>query len=432
MPLVNKVANDIVLCPNILLDTINNDPLITSVCEVVTVNDGVNVEMIFSLALTVNEDNALNDILDAWDNSLCDTVTDPTGNEFSGVSIYNDSTPLVGDISVLNFKGSVSAENPMSGQADVYIGSIEVKNTDVVTLSKTDPIFANGTNSAGVLDVIAAKGSDISRMPSIGILEQDLAPGEVGRAIINGELKNVNTSLFNVGDELWISPTGGLVNIKPTGTNNKIQKIAQILKADSVGETGSMLIFGAGRINDIPNIPSSCAWIGDQNDVPQPVPIYSQSEIDNIILNINTGNHIVAYGTILGRYGTSRIPLDNTTPLITEGTKLFSVPITPNSITKKYNISFNVLAAAKSKKMIFALFRDNTCIGTMILEDDGDKDPYTVSMNIIDEPATTSQITYSLRVGTAGSGGRWYINRLKYNYLNKTLDSNGYIIKEFE
>ena len=149
---------------------------------------------------------------------------------------------------------------------------------------------AVGTNSTtGKVQIIAADAAIPSTMPAMGVLDTTLAVNGEGIVIFNGELKNVNTAGFAAGDEVWVKEGGWGTNVKPTGAANSIQKIAQILKADEVGDTGTALIFGAGRSNDIPNIPENCAWVGDENDVPQPVPVYTQAEVDTLISSAGSG-----------------------------------------------------------------------------------------------------------------------------------------------
>jgi len=56
-----------------------------------------------------------------------------------------------------------------------------------------------------------------------------------------------------------------LTATKPTGTA-LIQKIAKVTKAAASGE---LLVMGAGRTNDLPNLPDGNIWIGDSSGVPQ-------------------------------------------------------------------------------------------------------------------------------------------------------------------
>jgi hypothetical protein len=56
-----------------------------------------------------------------------------------------------------------------------------------------------------------------------------------------------------------------LTATKPTGTA-LIQKVAKVAKAAG---SGDLLVMGAGRVNDIPNLPDGNIWIGDSSGVPQ-------------------------------------------------------------------------------------------------------------------------------------------------------------------
>lgn len=69
---------------------------------------------------------------------------------------------------------------------------------------------------------------------TLGIATQDIADSADGRITVWGKLRDVNTSAFNVGDILYVSPTvaGGLTNVKPTAPDNVIP-IAAVLRSDS-------------------------------------------------------------------------------------------------------------------------------------------------------------------------------------------------------
>jgi len=141
---------------------------------------------------------------------------------------------------------------------------------------------------------------------------------------------------------------------------------------------------------------------------------------------------ILKYGNIPAGKGSTRIPLDYSTPKITEGTELFSSSITPSSDTKKILISISLIYAAHSKDIVLALFRDSTCIGVKSLYKSNKTQPRSVSMMITDSPACDTEVTYSLRVGTSSSSGTWYINRESNQYLDSIMDNNGFVIGEFE
>jgi hypothetical protein len=122
--------------------------------------------------------------------------------------------------------------------------------------------------------------------------------------------------------------------------------------------------------------------------------------------------------------GSTSIPLDNTTPLISEGTQVATLSITPSDNTNLVEVtaSFNVYATGADggapigeASVIAALFRGSTCISVQhrrVTETysgavSGAAAFYgTVSFNLIDAPASASAVNYSIRVGI-GSGTSW-------------------------
>ena len=104
---------------------------------------------------------------------------------------------------------------------------------------------------------------------------------------------------------------------------------------------------------------------------------------------------------------TGTIPFDDTTPLINEGTEIGAGPITRLSSTSSILIQFNLTIDCNSATttVIVAIFRNDTCIGSVIVELDANN-PQSLSMTHIDptpgagSPAFTDPITYSGRIGT--------------------------------
>jgi hypothetical protein len=140
------------------------------------------------------------------------------------------------------------------------------------------------------------------------------------------------------------------------------------------------------------------------------------------------------YGDVGSSSGTTQIPWDNTAPQITEGTQLWSVTVTPKSADSKFEIRFfpTVDTSANNRYVTLALFRGNTCISSSPIQVPSANRAYAAVMNFIDEPITTSNITYSLRVGIGGGGGTWYVNSSgSGNNMGGTLP-NTWIITEFE
>ena len=146
---------------------------------------------------------------------------------------------------------------------DLYI---QVRNDSGVALTKGTPVHATGVTGT-VADVIAARADTASAMPATYVLNEDIANGAEGQAIITGEITGVDTSSFSPGDVLYVGATGGFTNVKPTGTN-LIQNLGVVTKSNA--NTGSGVVYGSGRSNDVPNIPNGQAWIGNASGVATP------------------------------------------------------------------------------------------------------------------------------------------------------------------
>jgi predicted acyltransferase (DUF342 family) len=141
---------------------------------------------------------------------------------------------------------------------------VDVKNDNAFTMSKGDAVCVVGRDGI-YLNVHLADASDPARMPSIGIIDRDLAPGETGHAVTFGRANNVSIP-FIESETVYVSNTnpGHLSNVKPYGSTDLIQNIGIVgLKSSGALTNGVMFVTGIGRSNDIPN----AELITDYNDM---------------------------------------------------------------------------------------------------------------------------------------------------------------------
>lgn len=100
---------------------------------------------------------------------------------------------------------------------------------------------------------------------------------------------------------------------------------------------------------------------------------------------------------------TTLIPADDTTPLVSEGTEILTANITPTSSSNKIRISISGFGhpAGTGSALIMAVFRNSTCVAVRAI---GSNSTFANIETIkIDSPATTSQVTYSVRVSPYGA-----------------------------
>ena len=206
-------------------------------------------------------------------------------------SIIKTNTLKVSDITYPTTDGDDGNILMTDGEGNLTLqpntSFFNVKNVGSNTLLKGTPVHATGT-TGNTSEVIAASASNALTMPATYVLAEDIDADETGRAILTGYLNGIDTSNgFTPGDVVYVGEQGGYTPVKPSGSN-LIQNIGIIIKSDA--SNGSILIYGSGRSNDVPNIPAGYTWVGDSDGVATPVPTSSiiaatSSAADRIFVN---------------------------------------------------------------------------------------------------------------------------------------------------
>ncbi len=157
---------------------------------------------------------------------------------------------------------------------------------------------------------------------------------------------------------------------------------------------------------------------------------------DGAWIGITPGGKTVNFtsGSIASITSTTNIPLDDTIPLVTEGAEIASLAITPanaaNSI--KVEAAFTFANGADSVDGIACIFRDSTCIASFVIADNK-SDEQTWTLLTVDNPATTSATTYSIRVGSPSGSNSWHVNRNESNNtLGGTRVHNQFVLTELK
>jgi hypothetical protein len=186
----------------------------------------------------------------------------------------------------------------------------EVRNVTGFALTEAYPVFETAYNQGNErIEVAGANADSSATMPALGIIhDADLGNNSNGYVITSGVADNVDTSGYSEGDELYVAVGGGLTNTRPAGSTDLIQKIGTVLRSHAT--TGSILVQGAGRTNDVPNtisvsssITASDGFYGDG------------STITGIVTSITAGDNISVSGstgdvTITGLGNTANVSAD--------------------------------------------------------------------------------------------------------------------------
>lgn len=100
------------------------------------------------------------------------------------------------------------------------------------------------------------------------------------------------------------------------------------------------------------------------------------------------------------------IPLDDTPPLIGEGTEILTVSITPAASANKVlaRVCLPQVSAAAANSVIVSLFRGSSCIGSCVVSIGGAGLRAAAGIEVLDAPATTGATTYSVRFGAVTAG----------------------------
>jgi hypothetical protein len=126
------------------------------------------------------------------------------------------------------------------------------KNTSGVTITAGTPVYVTGTVGAtSTVEVAAADAGNAAKMPAVGLVETTLAPNDVGNLMALGVVRQLDTSMYSINQTLYVANGGGLTSTRPTATTHLVQNIARVIRVQA--STGEVLVYGAGRTNDVPN-----------------------------------------------------------------------------------------------------------------------------------------------------------------------------------
>lgn len=138
----------------------------------------------------------------------------------------------------------------------------KIANSTGVDLTPGQAVYVTTYNvGLDAFNAVLADADGTGTMPAVGIVSETITNGSTGEVVISGLIENLNTAAFSVGDRLFISTTAGaLTATRPTGTS-QIQSVAQVIRSHAT--LGRILVLGAGRANDLPNLPTGYVWQGN-------------------------------------------------------------------------------------------------------------------------------------------------------------------------
>ena len=164
------------------------------------------------------------------------------------------------------------------------------------TITKGSPIYLSGWNASGFPEFEEADADDAAKMPAIAIAAEDMTNAADALVINTGQLTAMDTSAWSVGDVMYVHTTAGeLTNVKPTGTA-QIQKIGEVVRDHAT--LGVMVVFGAGRSNDVPNITENFIWLGNGSGVATPINFDDEVSLNGHVVANTAASHAESHTVV--------------------------------------------------------------------------------------------------------------------------------------
>lgn len=144
------------------------------------------------------------------------------------------------------------------------------------------------------------------------------------------------------------------------------------------------------------------------------------------------GKVLQSFATQVARAtGTTGIPDDDTTPTTSEGTQFYSQAITPATTGSKVLLFYALQVAINvGSAVVISAFRGSTCIGVSIFGTPSGGNFMINSFVTIDAPSTTSETTYTLRIGEKTDTGTWVVGGKSNSEYNGMLTKNTVVLQE--
>lgn len=188
-----------------------------------------------SIHVTDNSVTSINEAI----RQLLDFVDQLRGLKNDGVTLY---APLTIQTTVGGATNTIVL-NPSSTTVLFQDNVISVYNDTGSTITKGTPVYVTGAKYE-VLTVAPADADDTSKMPAIGLAQDQIPNASHGKVLGFGVLTNIDTSSFTVGSVLYVSTTaGGKTTTAPVG--NLRQIIGTVVISDATN--GAIAVRMAGE-----------------------------------------------------------------------------------------------------------------------------------------------------------------------------------------
>ena len=137
---------------------------------------------------------------------------------------------------------------------------ITVRNETGSTIPANTAVYISGAQGNNTL-VAPADANAAGHYPAVGLLLTSLANNTTGDMVSFGEITGFDTTGYAANEVLYLSETPGqLTNVRPPAETTAVQGVARVIRADV--SNGIIVVMGAGRSNDIPNLSENHVFVG--------------------------------------------------------------------------------------------------------------------------------------------------------------------------
>lgn len=196
-----------------------------------------------------------------------------------------------------------------ANQTDLRLGqevSLRVINNTGTTLNIGTVVYVSGTFATMPAIALASASAEATTHKGMGVLKETLNHGDRGLMMLFGSLTGVDTSLFNVGDILYLGVTpGNLTNLYASAPSHP-ELIGSVI---DVGSSGTILIHvqHGYEINELHNVSRTPASATGQVLVWDNTGGYYAPGSHNDLAGLTTGNPHTQYATLSGATFTGNV-----------------------------------------------------------------------------------------------------------------------------
>lgn len=195
-----------------------------------------------------------------------DDISEGTTNQYYTDTRSRSAISLTSDSSALTYNsatGIFTYTDPTGSPGPASHLEIEVRNTSGSTIPANSAVYISGVSGNNDLIELAVNtGSN----PAMGVTLSSIPNNSNGIMIIGGEIGSFDTGSYSENDILYLSNVAGeLTNVRPSLATEFIQNVGRVVRSHA--SNGTIIVQGAGRYNDVPNLAHLNVFIGNLGGV---------------------------------------------------------------------------------------------------------------------------------------------------------------------